>query len=172
MVAVTERTNIWKNSDGLRVATGLASTEKALVGAPRQAGSFLVLEAIIRYDEMAAFGTNQFVNAMPTACIPAGALLVEARLEVLEAFDSAGDALTLTLGMAKQDGTVIDADGIDATIAQASIDAVGDTITCDGAMINTVLANDSYPTVQADTATATAGKARLIFTFMKVGDMA
>ena len=172
MTTVTERSGVWKNSDGMRVAFGLEQAEKSRVGSRNQAGSFKTIEADILASEMAAFSVQQFVNNVPNACIPAGSLLVEARLEVYVAFDSAGSALTLDLGMAKQDGTDIDIDGIDAAINETDIDDVGNTITCDGALINTVLTYDSYPTVRANTATATAGKAKLILTYLPVGDLA
>ena len=171
MTTVTERTAIWKNSDGMRVAFGLEQAELCRVGAPTQAGTIKTLECDIVYTEMAAFGTQQFLNNVPTACVPAGCLLLGASLEIIVAFDSAADALTLDLGMAKQDGTDIDIDGIDAAVAQADIDAVGDTVATDGALINTVLAFDSYPTIRANTATATAGKAKLIISYMPVGDL-
>lgn len=172
MTTVTERTGIWKNSDGMRVAFGLEQTEQARVGSPAQSGSLKVLEVDLVFGDLPAFGsTTAFVNNTPTACVPAGALLKSAILTTVVAFDSAADAMTMDLGMAKQDGTDIDIDGIDAAVAQAAIDAEGESVTCDGALIGTIMAFDSYPSVRLNTATATAGKAKLILTYLPVADL-
>ena len=66
--------------------------------------------------------------------IPKGALIASAILFVVETFTSGGDA-ELNLGTEKADGTVKDADGIDA------VDVVdltaGNVVVCDGAQIGT-----------------------------------
>jgi hypothetical protein len=171
MALVDEATTIWKNNDGLRVRFGTDQADAAREGSPCQSGSTKKMEIDIVYSDMAAFGLNQFVNKVPTAVMPAGMLLKSAVLTVVEPFDSAGDALTLDIGTANQDGTVVDADGIDVAVAQASIDAIGETVTCDGALIGTILASDQYLTLRANVATATAGKAKLLIELLPVGDL-
>lgn len=65
--------------------------------------------------------------------IPANSFIVSATLRVIEALD--GTTPTLTLGLVEKDGTAIDADGIDVAIAESAIDAVGETVLCDGALV-------------------------------------
>lgn len=65
--------------------------------------------------------------------IPANSFIVSATLRVITAI--AGTVPTLTLGLAQKDGTAIDVDGIDVAIAAAAIDAVGETVLCDGALV-------------------------------------
>ena len=61
--------------------------------------------------------------------IPSGAHIISATLYVTEAFTSGGSG-TLTIGLWNDDGdgtyTVLDSDGIDATIAKTAIDAIAD----------------------------------------------
>ena len=86
-----------------------------------------------------------------------------AELEPLVAFTSGG-AATLTIGLYDTDRTTaLDADGIDAAIALTAIDTVGEKVTCDGALVNTVLSNDTPCLVGATVGTAayTAGRAKL-----------
>jgi putative methionine-R-sulfoxide reductase with GAF domain len=102
------------------------------------------------------------------AYIPAGAYITSAYLIVETAF--AGATAQLNVGLYEKDGTVIDADGIDATIAVTAIDAAGDVVACDGAAVGGVVvadtANDMYVAVDYDTAAFTAGKGKLIVEFI------
>ena len=65
--------------------------------------------------------------------IPANSFIVSATLRVITAI--AGTTPTLTLGLVEKDGTAIDADGIDVAIAEAALDAVGETVLCNGALV-------------------------------------
>ena len=65
--------------------------------------------------------------------IPANSFIVSATLRVIEVL--AGTTPTLTLGLAEKDGTAIDADGIDVAIAVTALDAVGETVLCNGALV-------------------------------------
>jgi hypothetical protein len=171
MVLVNEAARIYKNSDGVRLRFGTDQAAAAREGSPRQAGVTKVLEFDLMASDMGAFGLNQFLNKVPTVVLPAGNLLVSAILRVIVPFDSLADALTLDLGTANQDGTVVNATGLTAATAQAAIDAAGETVTCAGALINTILASDQYITVRANVATATVGKAKLHVTLLPVGDL-
>lgn len=163
MTAVNGTTNVWVNNDGLTVKYGTETARKAVEGSPAQAGAVKVYEFLLDHADLPATSVaERFLNRVPSVVMPAGALLRKATLVVLEAFDSAGDALTLTIGLAKPDGTTIDADGIDATIAQSAIDAVGDEIACDGAEVGEILDFDACVTVTVAGADATAGRAKLI----------
>jgi len=102
------------------------------------------------------------------ASIPIGAWIKSATLLVKDAF--VGATAQLNIGLYEADGTVIDADGIDAVIAVTAIDAAGDVVLCNGAMVaNTAGANTTtkvaYVGADYDTAAFTAGSARLIIEY-------
>ena len=100
------------------------------------------------------------------ATLPANAAITKAVLKVKEAFTSAG-AATLTIGTTDMAGVVSDADGIDATIALADIDAVGEVVVCNGALIGvTGDAAENAITVAAGTAVYTAGVAELVVSYV------
>ena len=65
--------------------------------------------------------------------IPANAYIVRATLRVLTPL--AGTTPTVTIGLTEPDGTAIDADGIDVAIAVTALDAIGETVLCDGALV-------------------------------------
>ena len=103
--------------------------------------------------------------------IPAYAKIVSARLEVLTPF---AGGTSYDLGLYTAAGAEIDADGIDSAVATAAIDARGDVVVCNGALVGGTLsvgAADGKLTVAA-TGTYTAGKARLVveYTVEKVGN--
>lgn len=167
MAAVTGNSDaIWTNSDGLRIRFGTEKSRDAKEGSPIQAGNYKVYEFEILGTDLPLHTETQerYLNRVPSVFLPAGHMLVEAKLVVMTAF--AGANATLSLGLAEQDGTTVAADGIDATIAVTEIDTVGDTITCDGALVGTILAKDSALTVTVGTASFTAGKAKLLVTLL------
>ena len=65
--------------------------------------------------------------------LPANSFIVSATLRVIDALT--GTTPTLTIGLVEKDGTAIDADGIDVAIAATAVDAVGETVLCDGALV-------------------------------------
>lgn len=159
----------WTNSDGLRIMFG---TEK---GEANDTGSHAVpaihtMEVDIDWSDITAAAshiTNQTVN---DAFIPAGAYIKSATIIPSTAFTSAGSA-TLTVGLCQADQTVIDADGIDATVAKAAL-AANTVVACDGALVGgtaTVGANDAYVYFTTGTAAWTAGRARLIIEYVTDG---
>lgn len=151
----------WLNNDGLLIKYG---TEEALHGGGgeyRWNGPFTEVEIDVQWNRLNAFGTRTILDE--TVRIPNGVLLTSAEFEVIVPFTSGGSA-TLTLGFFDTDRTTAyDEDGIDATIALTAIDAVGETVTCDGALINTVLANNTPNLISATVGTAnyTAGRGKL-----------
>ena len=165
MAAVTG-SGVWTNADGLRVRFGTEKARDAKEGSPRQAGAYKVYEFEIDGKDLQLHTDTQerFLNRTPSVYLPAGHLLVEAKLVTMTPFQGSG--ATLTLGLAEQNGTTVDADGIDATIALTAIDAVGETVTCDGQLIGTILAKNSALTVTVGTASYTAGKAKLLVTLL------
>jgi hypothetical protein len=151
----------WLNGDGLLVKFG---TEEALMGGGgeyRWNGPFTEVEFDVQWNRLNAFGTVTILDE--TVRIPNGVLLTYAEFEPVVAFTSGGSA-TLSIGLHDLDRTTAyNATGIDATIALTAIDAVGETVVCDGALINTVLANDqpSLVSVTVGTANFTAGRGKL-----------
>lgn len=114
-----------------------------------------VLEWTFSYDDLPTNGEDQAILR-----VPANSRIKEATFTVITAF---AGGTSYNFGLNQPDGTVIDADGIDAAVATAAIDAVGETVACDGALVaNTagIGANDGQLVVAA-TGTYTAGKGRL-----------
>ena len=102
------------------------------------------------------------------AFIPAGSYITSASLIVTTAFTSGGSA-TLTIGTYEQDASVVDADGIDATIAVADLVA-NKAVACNGAAVGgtaTVGAADVYIEAIYGTAAFTAGEAKLVIEYIE-----
>jgi hypothetical protein len=97
--------------------------------------------------------------------LPAYAKIVAARLEVLTPF---AGGTSYNIGLYTSAGVAIDADGIDAAVATAAIDARGDVVVCDGALVNGVLSigDTAGKLTVAATGTYTAGKARLVVEYV------
>jgi len=165
--------NQWVNDDGLTVRFGTGEAEVARggqVGGVRE-NHTIVVELIATdlkaYDDATDPTTVLDWNTR----IPAGAFLKSAELQVLTAF--AGATATLDIGLVQASDqeaafTDEDDDGIDAAVAVTAIDAVGDTIACDGALIGTVLGADAggyLVSAEAGTASFTAGEARLVIEY-------
>lgn len=99
--------------------------------------------------------------------IPAGSFITGAYLIVETAF---AGGTSYNIGLYQADGTVVDADGIDAAVATAAL-AANSAVVCNGALVGgtaTVGANDVYVKAAA-TGTFTAGKAKLVIEFIPVG---
>lgn len=149
----------WMNDDGLYVKFGLEETVVTPAGEYSDTTSLHYIEVEINWDDLEAFGTATILGETRLAD---GVYLEKASFEVVEAF--AGATATLGFGTIDTDRTTAhDADGIDAAIAVTDIDAVGDTVTCDGALIGTVLDNTTPMLLTATVGTAdfTAGKGYL-----------
>lgn len=159
-----------RNADGLWVRDGVTQAGKALAGEVDVAGPLHKNEYLIEYGN--GLPTNAAGETMlggvpqANAVVPANAIITSATFYVETAF--AGATATLTFGMIQEDGsTAIDADGIDATIAVTAIDAVGDIIACDGALVGASIGSaDGYLTVTTATADFTAGKGRLVIEYI------
>lgn len=151
------------NSDGLEILTaGEAGTaaKRGTVVSPKKA----LVMTITGTDVPSSVDTPQDHDAF----IPAGSYITGASLIVTTAFTSGGSA-TLTLGTYQQDGTVVDADGIDATVALAAL-AANKAVACDGAAVGgtaTVGANDVYVEAIYGTAAFTAGEAKLVIEYIE-----
>lgn len=151
----------WMNNDGLFIKFGAEEARVGGGGEYRWNGPFTEVEIDVRWNMLNAFGTVTVLD--DTVRIPNGVLLTSAEFETVVPFTSGG-AATLDLGFYDTDRTTAyDADGIDVAIALTAIDAVGETVTCDGALINTILANNTPNLITATVGTAnfTAGRGKL-----------
>lgn len=116
-------------------------------------GAIKVAKWEFEYDDLPADDDG---NAMLME-IPANSLIRSAVLKVGTAW---AGGTNVNLGLAQTDGTVIDADGIDAAIATAALTANA-IIDCDGALVGaSVGANDAVLEVTVS-GTYTAGTAVL-----------
>tara|TARA_R110002012_G_scaffold319825_1_gene541485 strand:+ start:13865 stop:14335 length:471 start_codon:yes stop_codon:yes gene_type:complete len=102
------------------------------------------------------------------AFIPAGSYIKSAYLLVDTAFTSGGSA-TLDVGLQELDGTVIDADGLDAAIALTALNATTKAVAMDGALVGgaTKLSADAYISLKRNVAAFTAGAATLVVEYIK-----
>lgn len=152
----------WVNADGLPLRFGVDQAKAGEGGQFRWNGPMVEYEFDLIWNKLEPFGTVDYLGR--SVRIPDGMLLTEATIEVTQAFTSGG-AATLTLGFHNADGTAYDADGIDVAVPLTSLDTVGETTVCDGALINAILANPSkkysYTTATVGVANYTAGKAKL-----------
>jgi hypothetical protein len=152
------------NADGLEIlAAGDAGTA-AKRGTSLSSQKKALVMTITGTDLSSSADTPQDHDAF----IPAGSYITGAHLIVTTAFTS-GCSATLTIGTYQQDGTTVDADGIDATIALAAL-AANKGVACDGAAVGgtaTVGANDVYIEANYGTAAFTAGEAKLVIEYIE-----
>lgn len=166
-------TNEWTNADGLTIRYG---AEQAAPSVPSMAqvvtfGNTSQMVIDINYDNLPAETTDSDNDGTRDAWnnhdpyIPAGSLITRAYLLVETAF---AGGTSYNIGTYKQDGTVIDADGIDAAVAVADL-AANKAVICNGAQVGaTVLVTDNAYLKVAATGTFTAGKAKLVIEYVTV----
>lgn len=157
----------WLNEDGLEV---LMHGEQGDVKDNGGSVTSVVNQFVYNIADATTLGSSDVDPASNDAFIPAGAYIKGAYLIVETAFTSGG-AATLGLGLQEKDGTIIDADGIDAAIALTAINAVGKVVNCDGALVGgtlTVGSADAYISSLYGTAAFTAGAAKLVIEYVKV----
>lgn len=125
-----------------------------------------VIRIDMSYDDLPTYGTDESILA-----IPANAHIVKATFRVTEAF---AGGTSYNIGLYEEDSTVIDADGIDAAVALAAINAVGETVLCDGALVgNTAgIGTAAGQVVFAATGTFTAGRGYLEVEYTLADDRA
>lgn len=154
----------WTNSDGLEIR--FVGPEAGATGASLST-SGAVKNLVVDFD----FGTAITAAAdAHEAFIPAGSYITNAFLIVTTA--ATGTSSTLTIGLAQKDGTVIDADGIDATIAVADL-AAAKVVRCDGALSGGVASVGSanayvYTTPTTGGNAFTAGRGKLVIQYIEV----
>ena len=152
------------NADGLEVLTAGEQGTAAKRGTSLSSQKKALVMNITGTEVPASVATPQDHDAF----IPAGSYITSASLIVTTAFTSGGSA-TLTIGTYQQDASVVDAVGIDATIAVADLVA-NKAVACNGAAVGgtaTVGAADVYIEAIYGTAAFTAGEAKLVIEYIE-----
>lgn len=98
------------------------------------------------------------------AYIPANSFIEAAYLKVDTAW---AGGTSIDVGLAQKDGTVIDADGIDAAVATASLTADA-VIDCDGALVGASVGTADAVLEVTATGTYTAGEATLVVRYYEL----
>lgn len=157
----------YTNTDGLRVLTGAdQGAEKAQGVSASSMSQVLVMDITLTALGTTFTSTNIDLN---NPYIPAGSLIKRADLVMTTAGTSGGSA-TLTIGTYNAAGTAIVAAGIDSAIALTAIDAVGETVRCDGTHTTVAgyIAENAYIGAIYATAAFTAGVGKLYIEYVKV----
>ena len=152
---------VWFHNDGLLVRFGVEEADVGAGGEYRSNGPFVEVEFDVQWNKLNAFGTFTILD--DTVKLPNGILLTNAEFETIVPFTSGG-AATLSFGIYDTDRTTaLNATGIHSALALTAIDAVGETTTLTGTLINTILANNTPNLVSATVGTAnfTAGQGKL-----------
>ncbi len=159
----------YTNADGLRVITdadqGVVKTQGTSPGAMHQT---LVVDIPAFTAIGTTFGAANIDVMNPV--IPANSLILSATL-VMTAIATSGGAATLDIGTYNAAGTAVAATGIDAAIGLTAIDAIGETVRCDGALLTTAgwTGNaDVYIGLKWNTAAYTAGAGKLFIEYVKL----
>ena len=152
----------YTNSDGLYILTDGDQGVPALTGNAEYGCKYLVREFTF-----ADIATAIATPAVNEAYLPANSYITKATMLVNTAF--VGATGTLNIGLVTVTGGTIDLDGIDAAIAVTAIDAIGDVVACNGALVAGVLGvgtADAYVSFDWDTAAFTAGAATLVIEYL------
>lgn len=162
------RDAVWSNKDGLVVGFGTRTPvyNGSYSVAADSAAGVSKLYYRFRGEDLADAVSATGDSIVQAPVIPNGSIIKSATLYVTEAF--VGATAVLDIGVYNSAGTAVDDDGIDAAVAVTSIDAIGDTIACDGADVGTVVATSGGVKIAAsyDTAAFTAGEALLTVEFV------
>lgn len=145
----------WVNDDGLEVPFGPWVSDNLDSGTNHTKGNVKELQMYVDASvDLPSVGEAHTTKDM---AIPAGAAVVSARFIGDVTFDQA-----VEFGTSQLDGTAIDQDGLIATGTPAA-----DTVTDGaGAVIDTVVAEDSYLVVTATTVSPTVGAGTLIVEYI------
>jgi hypothetical protein len=157
----------YTNADGLRVLT---NDDQGAVKVQGVSGTTMsqVLVMDITFTALGNTFTSTNID-LNNPFIPAGSLIKHANLVMTTAATSGGSA-TLDIGTYNSAGTAIVATGIDAAVALTAIDAIGETVRCDGTHTTTAgyVASDAYIGLKWNTAAYTAGVGRLYIEYIKL----
>lgn len=146
-----------ENVNGRQTFYGPLPTKNKFGGEVQSSGVKKELKFTFDYNDLPAVDADNEMLAL----LPSGAAIVSAHIKVLTAMT--GTSGTLTIGTYQADGGgVIDADGIDAAVAQAALTA-GAIIVCDGAHVGAgAVAQERAAIVAVTGGTVTAGSFQLV----------
>lgn len=157
----------YTNTDGLRVLT---NDDQGAVKVQGTSGTAMsqVLVMDITFTALGTTFTSTNID-LNNPFIPAGSLIKRADLVMTTAATSSGSA-TLTIGTYNAAGAAIVAAGIDSAVALTAIDAVGETVRCDGTHTTTAgyIAENAYIGAIYGTAAFTAGVGKLYIEYVKL----
>lgn len=167
------REQTWTNKDGLIVGFGTHTADNNVPAVTSEVGAVKTMQMLITGTLL---GSTASATGIPpqSVRIKRGSIIQASKFVVQTPFTSGGSA-TLTIGTYKADdvSTVDDDDGIDATIALTAIDAAGETVVNDGALVNGTVpvgaTSDSDVQIVAHYGTAafTAGVGILTITYIE-----
>lgn len=160
------RGNLWTNADGLVVGFGTHTVDNETSAKPSVKGLIQQVSLKIVGENLLDAAVPDALQAANSVTIPAGSLIKSAVLIVSEAFTSGGSAVLDIGTINASTGVIVDDDGIDAAIALADIDAVGDDVACDGAQVGTVVTVPVKVYASYDTAAFTGGEATLVVEYI------
>ena len=163
----------WTNDDGLNIRFGLEKGASAKSGHLNTYGDEREVTFAITATDITS--SDALHETHPLTSIPDGAHIISATLYITAAFTSGG-AATLDIGLWNDDGdgtfSVNDANGIDAAVAITVLDAVGDHLACDGALVGSGAAalagtgdRPLFLSISYGTAAYTAGTADLVIKY-------
>lgn len=149
----------WLNGDGLEVKFGTEQGERALIGTYRTAGASQLLEIAFTYADLPAVASNSVIIA-DDYTLPSGAFIESVEIWCPVDMDSAGDAMTLNVGMIDTDrSSNADVDAFVVAATQTELITGGSNVAgWVGALVNDVLPRDVLLTWEVDVAAATAGE--------------
>jgi hypothetical protein len=115
------------------------------------------VEVVFDYDDLPTAGAEM------EALIPAYSLIKSAYLQVITPF---AGGTSYNIGLAQTNGTAVDADGLFAAIATASLTPAGKWNAGTGALVGAGIGANPCVITVAATGTFTAGKARLVVEYI------
>lgn len=133
-------------------------------------GPVKTAEWVFTYDDLPAANTFDLTHA-----VPANAMIVSAKFEVITAFTSTSTTTDLTVGLIEADGTAIDADGLltAANLDQTVIADVGSLTDGSGALVgDTIGAASGVLVVTPSVADLLTGKARVLVEYVERSTLA
>jgi hypothetical protein len=159
---------IWVNDDGLRIRFGVEEAVNTKIGeyGAFDPGSVHLVQLELKWEDMQDLDKVVHYAVRLPGANGRTFFLKDAKIYVEEAFASTGGLFTLVVGLDNADGTVFDADGIDADVTQAELAKTADGsegVQMTGALVGERLANTQplYVTTDVNGAVPTAGKAWL-----------
>ena len=123
----------YTNTDGLRVLTNYDQGAVKTQGIAGTSATQVLVVDLTFTSIGSSFGAGNIDLNNPY--IPAGSVILRADLVMTAA--ATGASSTLTIGTYNAAGTAIVAAGIDSAIALTAIDAIGETVRCDGTHLTT-----------------------------------